>query len=66
MDRLYSEVNCNSIDGILCDYYSQVFRALVADSSQEEIKAEENSRVVVIQQKLYREGITDKIMMEAV
>jgi hypothetical protein len=36
------------------------------DSSREEVKTEEDSGVVVIQRKLYREGIANKVMMEVV
>jgi hypothetical protein len=66
IDGLQSEVDYNSIDGILYDYCSQVSQAQVADSSRGEVKAEEDSGVVVIQRKLYREGITNKVIMEVV
>ena len=68
IDELRSEVDCSSIDGILCDYCTEAFQAQAADSGREEVEGgtEEESGAVVIQRKLRREGISDKVMMEAV
>jgi hypothetical protein len=68
MDGLRLEIDCSSIDGIPCDYCIEAFQAQVADSGWEEVEVwtEEESGAVVIQQKLRREGIANKVIMEAV
>jgi superfamily II DNA helicase RecQ len=69
MDGLDNEVDCEAIDGILCDYCSIAFQQSVPGQEETKVKEEEDeekSGSKVVQEKLAQEGKADAVLIEAV